>query len=770
MLDVLNSKHPPLNPPKFSLSFLEEIRSTAEQYLYAKNGTQQVTILKTSFCGKYHYVKLEDKKITNTFWERVCRLSYYTPLPLIARLIVYLIKKSDLVAFYENPARSTSLFTEYVANKKLSEAKGVYKLKKEVLQEKDSKGRTAFIAACEEGHKESIRCLYKLTKGSVLNDLDQQGRTAFVAAYNEGRIGVAICLYRLSEGKVLDKLSDTKKTAFTLLYKEAQKTLISETTPFIQACEVGDIKKIKQLYQETKGAVLEDLDDYGNTPFIVAAGKGHLEAVKCLCELSEDAVLKDRNNLNRTAFMVACKEGHLEVVKYLHKKNERAWEDRDDYENTSFMIACENGKENVVRYLYKYIGDLLKTKHSIYTGSFYHVDEYTLQRKNKLGETAATLACKNGQIKILKCLYELSNGRVFDVKDSKGRKMFVAACEENQIDVIKALHGMLIYKTDRDKLLGTKDSKGRTPFQAACEDSRIEVIKCLYELPEYDFERKELLTKTNFVGTGFATLSQTPFEVACSKSRINVIRCLYEISKGDVLNKFYFSDRSPFQSACEEGRIDTIECLFELSKGKVLKESYGFGDTPFIVACKKWDMKVAECLYRLSKGSVLHEKDYYGNSGFMNACTKDRLDIVDFLYNATSGAILKDNPHWKAKSGPKVIRYLQGKLGHEEQPRTSSRSADANKRWGDYQPGSYAFNKEPPKENKATTDAFKFILGDKVPTSQKFVEKAYKKLALKWHPDRNPDNKEEADAKFKELGKAYDLIKDSKTWEKLPLE
>lgn len=40
------------------------------------------------------------------------------------------------------------------------------------------------------------------------------------------------------------------------------------------------------------------------------------------------------------------------------------------------------------------------------------------------------------------------------------------------------------------------------------------------------------------------------------------------------------------------------------------------------------------------------------------------------------------------------------------------------------------------------------------------IKSAYKKLALKWHPDRNQDRKEEAEAKFKEIGEAYGVLSD----------
>eukprot|EP00670_Eutreptiella_braarudii_P022664 CAMPEP_0174365336 /NCGR_PEP_ID=MMETSP0811_2-20130205/76862_1 /TAXON_ID=73025 ORGANISM="Eutreptiella gymnastica-like, Strain CCMP1594" /NCGR_SAMPLE_ID=MMETSP0811_2 /ASSEMBLY_ACC=CAM_ASM_000667 /LENGTH=83 /DNA_ID=CAMNT_0015505899 /DNA_START=50 /DNA_END=297 /DNA_ORIENTATION=- len=61
-----------------------------------------------------------------------------------------------------------------------------------------------------------------------------------------------------------------------------------------------------------------------------------------------------------------------------------------------------------------------------------------------------------------------------------------------------------------------------------------------------------------------------------------------------------------------------------------------------------------------------------------------------------------------------------------------------------------------------SSDDYYKVLGVSKDASENDISRAYKKLALKYHPDKNPDNREKAEENFKKVSEAYDVLSDAK--------
>lgn len=56
------------------------------------------------------------------------------------------------------------------------------------------------------------------------------------------------------------------------------------------------------------------------------------------------------------------------------------------------------------------------------------------------------------------------------------------------------------------------------------------------------------------------------------------------------------------------------------------------------------------------------------------------------------------------------------------------------------------------------SDDYYSVLGVAKGATAQEIAKAYKKAAIRYHPDKNPDNKEEAEENFKKVSEAYEVL------------
>ncbi|RVD82980.1 uncharacterized protein DFL_007385 [Arthrobotrys flagrans] len=187
-----------------------------------------------------------------------------------------------------------------------------------------------------------------------------------------------------------------------------------------------------------------------------------------------------------------------------------------------------------------------------------------------------------------------------------------------------------------------------------------------------------------------------------------------------------------------------------LKRAKELDKKKEMGNEAF----KKGDFENARILYSEALGVDPENKGTNAKIYQNRAMTLAKLKCYDDAISDCNAALKLDPTYTKAKRTRAKVLGQAGKW--EEAVRELKALYDSNPQDGTL-----------PKEirqaelelKKSLRKDYYKILGIEKDANEQQIKKAYRQMAIKWHPDKNPDNPN-ADAKFKDIGEAYETLSD----------
>ncbi|XP_053378625.1 E3 ubiquitin-protein ligase MIB2-like [Mercenaria mercenaria] len=191
------------------------------------------------------------------------------------------------------------------------------------------------------------------------------------------------------------------------------------------------------------------------------------------------------------------------------------------------------------------------------------------------GKFAVHLACKNGQIDILKTMFKCaSKDALLEISDSEKITPLLAAVSGEQIDMVKFL-----VEEGADKKTVNHNKQGAVQMAVACKN--VALLKVLRDL-EFDVNQKDLLKQ------------------------------------------------SPVVDAIVQGNEEIIDIILDWPDLDIqITDSIGF--SPFFLACRKGILKAVQKILQKRMMEIKERKIQDGYSGLHLAAFNGNKDVVEFL-------------------------------------------------------------------------------------------------------------------------------------------
>lgn len=539
------------------------------------------------------------------------------------------------------------------------------------IGDKNKSGDTSLHLVCKYNHLDVAKLMLKHTGSTVLiREQNNNGDTPLHLALQNRHREVVLLLIQVSachgdetqltEEAILAKVKHLIQEGFDpsqFSWIQLDKWQWRKSLLHIACGAAGDKEAVELL--AVPGKCNPDIKDArGWTPLHHACVNGHIEIVTYL-------IGKSGSNPNITtstgslplqlvcSYSTCSEEKALEIIKFL-TITAKCDPDATIYEGDTLLLHLLKNqsvlKKKIVKYLIKnYQCNLSLRTHDGNTALHIVCEsrtsdtevikmisdrgDYFASIKNHSQEIPLHLACRSGQIHIVRSILSSFNGKcgLYDL-NCLGHIPLFTALKLNHHKIVSLVISEMYNNRDKD---------GNTPLHLACVSENISLVHLIAEM-KFDatevnndgdtalhiacrtgnLELVEQILKFNTKAHNVHNkVGDTPYRIVCQCGYLSIFQELLKLDSTSNID-----NSTLLNLACEYGHTHVAEVIL-LNMNVDVNTKNRIGDAPLHVACKTGDYKLVMLL--LAKECNINIRDSYGNTPLHLVCQSGILKIYE---------------------------------------------------------------------------------------------------------------------------------------------
>lgn len=457
--------------------------------------------------------------------------------------------------------------------------------KKININEIDSNGLTALIYASKSSDINIVHNL--LLKKANVNIKDKYGRTALLRACKNGKLEIVNILldygadikikgfywnhncfdyaYINKHYKIIDSLLD--EYIMNIPYKDSFSSTVLIWASFrnridivkiFLSCKIHDTRKKTKIYHKSKNSryiTLHKINIEGKTALFYSIDNNNIEIFNKLLNYSLHYIKRNKLNKNYKVTHCVTESASHYVEQYMVSSQtppntvQRSMSSQQNLQFSKSKNIKDIFVQNIIKYEKEAIIHAFSKCNSEIVNKLLKYIKIDINMKNSYGRHILIQLCKNGNIDIIREIFNLSSNPIdINMKDIDGKNALMFACENGYFNIVELILEYELKEIYKESInVNLQDNDEKSALIIASEYGYTNIVELL--LKSYIYYKKNKYHVYQIDINLQDTMGFTALSHACDSGYINISKILLEYGKINLFIKDYYYGKTALEWA-----------------------------------------------------------------------------------------------------------------------------------------------------------------------------------------------------------------------------